>query len=185
MFEGLINRLRGGPPKLPVQVELQIENPTRERPFYTVKSAGMSERPMKVPRGMEDLALSEVCLCLPKNWPMAEEWPMRLVQVVALYPHVHKTWVTWGHTLGSLAEPAANDPQGRFVGVLLTAPAHLPEGTEQFVREDGRVVRYLAVVPLLEEELRFAREKSGEELDGKLTAAGVTELLDPRRKSVL
>jgi Suppressor of fused protein (SUFU) len=185
MFEGLLNRLRGGPPKLPVQVNVQIENPTRKRPFYTVKTTGMSDKPMKVPRGMEDLALTEVCLCLPRDWPMSAEWPLRLIQVVALYPHVHRTWVAWGHTLGSLAEPAANDPSGRFVGVLLTAPAHLPAGAEEIARADGRTVRYLAVVPLLEEELRFARERSGEELDEKLTAAGVTELLDPTRKSVV
>ena len=185
MLDNLINRLRGGPPKLPVQVEVRVEAPNRERPFYTLKTSGMSERPMKVPRGMQDLALTEVCLCLPKDWPMAEEWPFRLLKVVALYPHIHKTWVAWGQTLGSLLEPAAQDPTGRFSGVLLTAPAYLRDGAEQFTRADGRVVRYLAVVPLLREELRFAHENSGEALDEKLTAAGVTELLDPKRKSAV
>jgi hypothetical protein len=165
------------------QPVVNITSPTRKRPFYTLQTSGMSDRPMRVPRGMEGLALVEVCLCLPRDWPMTEEWPMRLLKTVAQYPRVHKTWIAWGHTLGSLLEPASAG--GRFTGVLLTAPAHLPPGSEEVTREDGKVVRYLAVVPLLEDELRFAREHSAEELDEKLTAAGVTEMVDASRKSVL
>lgn len=162
---------------------VQIGEPGTTQPFYLLQTAGMGDEPMRVPRGMESLAHVELCLCLPRDWPTTEEWPVRLLKAVAQYPRVHRTWIAWGQTLGSVLEPAATG--GRFAGVLLTAPALLPPDKAEITHSDGRVVRTLAVVPILEDELRFAHGHSGEELDDLLTRAGVTELIDPHRKSVL
>jgi hypothetical protein len=131
---------------------------------------------------MEDLALAEVCLCLPADWPRIEDWPVRLLKAVARYPHLTRTWVAWGHTVEN---PKPYDPAGRFTGALLTAPATLPSGAEELTLDDGRVIRYLAVVPLTAEELRFAREYDPEAIDNKLTAARVTECIRPDRPSVV
>jgi hypothetical protein len=164
-----------------VRVDVYVVKPGAGRPFYTVLTSGMSDRAMTVPAGMEDLAFTEVCLCLPADWDMQDFWPIRLLKAIARYPHLTKSWVAWGQTIPN---PAALDPGGRFVGVLLTAPGKLPLGAEEVRLEDGREVRYLAVVPLLEGEMKLAMEHGGEELDSALTAAGVTELIDPARVTV-
>jgi hypothetical protein len=165
-------------------IELRVTKPTADRPFYTLMTWGMSGRPMSVPAGMEDLAFAEVCLCLRADGPAPDDdyWPVRLLKAVARYPHLTKTWVAWGSTVEN---PQPYDPAKRFVGALLTAPALLPMGAEEVTREDGRIVRYLAVVPLTGTELRFAREHDPEELDERLTRAGVTELVNPDRPSVV
>jgi Suppressor of fused protein (SUFU) len=165
-------------------IELRLTEPTAERPFYTLKTSGMSARAMTVPAGMEDLAFAEVCLCLPADGPAPDDdyWPVRLLKAVAHYPHLTKGWIAWGSTVEN---PKPYDPAGRFIGAFLTAPAKLPLGDEEFTREDGRLVRYLAVVALMESELRFAREHGPEELDERLTRAGVTELIEPGRASVV
>src|SRR5215472_16362225 len=165
-------------------IELRVTQPTPERPFYTLKTWGMSGRAMAVPTGMEDLAFAEVCLCLPQPGPGPGEdyWPVRLLKAVARYPHLTKGWVAWGSTVKN---PAPYDPDGRFIGAFLTAPARLPIGEEELTREDGRVIRYLAVIPVTESELRFAGEAGPEALDERLTRAKVTELIEPGRKSVI
>ena len=89
--------------------------------------------------------------------------------------------MAWGHTVEN---PEPYDSAGRFKGVFLTAPALLPEGAEEIVREDGRRIRYLAVVPITAEELQFKLEQDAEALDRRLTSAGVTELIDVGRRSV-
>ncbi len=65
----------------------------------------------------------------------------------------------------------------------MTAPAMLPDGAEEIVR-DGRTIRYLAVVPITADELQFKLEHDAEALDERLTAARVTELVDVGRRSV-
>jgi hypothetical protein len=174
-----------------VHVDLYAVPPTKARPFHTLMTAGMSDRAMMTPAGLDEMALAEICLCLPEKWPMDDEeqlnqeqyyWPVRLLKAIARYPHLTKTWVTWGSTMEN---PKAYDPEGRFRGVLLTAPARLPIGSEEVVRDDGRAVRYLAAVPLTLQEIEFERQQGAEALDERLTRARVTDLVDLGRKSVV
>jgi suppressor of fused protein SUFU len=150
---------------------------------------------MKVRRGVTDSALAEVCLCLPKEWPISQKnmdwatpelfWPIATLKKVALYPHLHETWLSRAHTIGSIEHPSRLDPQGRFIGVLLLEPLTFPVGAERVTAEDGGEIRYLAVVPLLQPELTFKLKFGTDALEKQLTAANVTELLDPQRQSAV
>lgn len=50
---------------------------------------------------------------------------------------------------------------------------------------DGRGINYLAAIPLLHREMLFARHEGSEELVERLFEAGVNELLQPDRQSVV
>ena len=51
--------------------------------------------------------------------------------------------------------------------------------------EVGRTIHFLAIIPLLPQELEFARKQESDALEERLNDAGVTELLDPRRSSTV
>lgn len=178
-----------------VHVDVHVAMPNTSRPHFTLVTSGMSDLPMTMPPGLEDLAFAELCLCLPMEWPIRRKhmrwaepeyfWPVAVLKDSARYPHRQKTWFSWGHTVGSLENPEPLDPAGRFVGVYLAPPATFPSGAEKITIEGGPGINFLALIPLTYEELAFARAQSSDELEERLIEANVTELLDPLRKSVV
>jgi len=95
----------------------------------------MSDLDMRVPEGLEDLALAEVCLCLPKEWPLAMHdfewrepryfWPVAILQQAARYPHMNQMWFSWGHTVGSVERPEPLHVETRFTGLMLVNPCDI------------------------------------------------------------
>ncbi len=179
-----------------LHVDLHVVPPTHSRPYFTLLTSGMSDLDMHVPAGLEDLALAEVCLCLPGDWPLSLTdfgwrkpeyfWPLFILRQTARYPHRHKTWLSLGHTIGDVERPAPIDAAGRFTGIMLLNPRTFPEGTEKVTtEEDGRTIHFLAVIPLLPQELQFAQKLGSDALEERLDAAGVTDLLNPQRPSVV
>ncbi len=77
------------------------------------------------------------------------------------------------------------DSETNFTGVMLLKPATFPQGTDEVETEDGRTIRYLALVPLLAKEMNFGKEFDSDALEDKLIEADITELLDPHRLSVV
>jgi hypothetical protein len=178
-----------------LHVDIHVVMPSRARPFFTLLTSGMSDLDMNVPKGFEDLALAEVCLCLPEYWPLGMTnfgwrepnyfWPIHVLKQAARYPHVCKTWLGWGHSVPRT--PAADAPpeEARFTGMLFVPPQTFPEGADEVTTADDRTIRYLGLIPLLAPELVFKETFGLEQCEGKLLAAEVTELLDPRRSSVV
>jgi len=178
-----------------VHVDVHVVRPTPTRPHFTLLTSGMSDLDMRVPEGLEDLALAEVCLCLPKEWPLAMDdfgwrepryfWPVAILQQVARYPHINQTWFSWGHTVGSVERPEPLRVETRFTGLMLVNPATFPEGADTVETKDGRAMHYLALIPLLEQEMKFKQKFDSDTLEEKLKEAGVTELLNSKRSSAV
>lgn len=179
-----------------VHVDVHIVPPKPSRPYFTLITSGMSDLDMHVPAGVADSALAEVCLCLPGDWPLSKTnfgwrkpeffWPIAVLQQTARYAHRLETWLAWGHTIGGIETPEPIDSQGRFTGIMLLNPKTFPEGADTVTTdEDGRTISFLAVLPLLHEEMKFARKHDSQALAKKLSNAGVTELLNPDRLSVV
>jgi hypothetical protein len=178
-----------------VHVDVHVVRPTPTRPYFTLLTSGMSDLDMRVPAGLEDLALAEVCLCLPKEWPLAMDdfgwrepryfWPIAILQQAARYPHINQTWFSWGHTVGSVERPEPLHVETRFTGLVLANPATFPEGADTVETKDGRAIHYLALIPLLEQEMKFKQKFDSATLQQKLKEADVTELLNPKRSSVV
>jgi hypothetical protein len=145
----------------------------------------MSDLDMRVPEGLEDLALAEVCLCLPKEWPLAMHdfewrepryfWPVAILQQAARYPHMNQMWFSWGHTVGSVERPEPLHVETRFTGLMLVNPATFPEDADTVETKDGRPIHYLALIPLLEQEMKFKQKFDSDTLEGRLTRYRKTE----------
>jgi len=68
---------------------------------------------------------------------------------------------------------------------MLLNPTTFPEGAGAVETEDARTIHYLALIPLLEQEMRFKQKFGSDALREKLIEADITELLNPERLSVV
>jgi hypothetical protein len=78
-----------------VHIDIHWVAPTANKPYHTLVTSGMSDRPMTVPPGANQGQFAEVMLCLPADWPMTQEafrdesnyWPLRWLKILARFPH--------------------------------------------------------------------------------------------------
>lgn len=162
-----------------------------DRPFHTVVTTGMSDRPMDAPEGGAKYA--EVMLCLPPSWELSEEafkdernyWPIRMLKYLARFPHEYDTWLDWGHTIPNGDPPAPFNEHVGFTGLLLAPPITFPpEFMTANIRPDKQV-RFLAVIPLYTEEMQLKLKDGADALYDLFDERGVSELLDPKRANVV
>jgi len=176
-----------------VHLDVHALPPTPTRPWTTLVTTGMAQRPMAAPPGAEDYRYAELLLALPPEWPLDAEafadetayWPVRLLKDLARLPHEYDTWLHLGHTVpnGDPPEPYAGDTT--FCGALVAPPASMPEGAEELLLTDGRRIDLLAVIPLWPDEMALKLKKGMERLLLLFDEHGVSEVLEPRRPSVV
>jgi hypothetical protein len=176
-----------------VHVDVHIVEPTSKRPFKVVVTSGMSERPMPVPDGTSDGRYAELAICLPPDWPVSSEafqkeenwWPFRLLKELARYPHVEKTWLYAGHSMCWYDPSKPFAPNTRMTSVMLLRPKlFAPQAHIIHLGEDKHAL-LCAVFPLYDEELELKLRDGSERLERLFEKNGITELLDPRRPSVV
>jgi hypothetical protein len=174
-----------------VHIDVHLVKPTPERPHWTLVTSGMSDRPMNAPDASDRYA--ELFLSLPGDWPLhqadfAEEanyWPVRWLKALARLPHEYDTWLGWGHTIpnGDPAEPFAESTS--FCCWLVLPPLLAPEEFGELEVSDDKRIRFLALVPLYEDEMNYKLEEGAQELVQRFERRGVSELVDVGRLSVM
>jgi len=179
-----------------VHVDVHVVPPGGDRDWFTLVTSGMAERPMTVPEGLEDHAYAELVLALPSDWPLLGHesleslddadtfWPLWLLKDLARFPHVYDTYLGYGHTVGN-----GNPPQAyagtEFFGSLVAGACLTPEEFDELALPDGRTIRFYAVYPMHQNEIDFKLEHGTDPLVDRLVEAGVTELVDVSRASVV
>lgn len=176
-----------------VHIDLHFIPPGPQRPFQTIITTSMSDRPMQAPAGHEHARHGELLLCLPPEWkidgPEAHDeawwWPLRHLKQTARFPHIYNTWLWHTHTVGNGNELAPVGPGLPFVGFVLDDPKLSPPEAHRCRIDDEKTVHFHALIPLHEAELRFAWQHGSLELFKHLADAGVDELIRPDRACVL
>jgi hypothetical protein len=173
-----------------VHVDIHVVEPAADRPAFTLVTSGMSERPMTTPNGDR---CAELMLVLPPTWPAIDSpefrqpsghWPYKLLQELARLPHQFGTWLGAGHTVPNGDPPEPYAPGTKLCGALVARPVIAPDGFEELVY-DGREIQFFAVLPLHADEMRLKLDKGADALYDLLDAAELTEILDPKRPSVV
>ena len=180
-----------------VHIDVHAVLPTQERPYYTLVTSGMSDKPMSVPPDLERgdaLRFAELMLMLPEDWfrdPRSSEalederryWPIRLLKALARFPHECETWLGFGHTVPNGDPPAPYAVDTELCCALLVPPVRVPPAFYELQLRDGREINVYAVVPLYAEELQLKLTRGTDALLDRFDVAEVTELLDPRREN--
>lgn len=176
-----------------VGVHIYLVEPTRRRPYRTLITSGMSERPMTVPDGHGISPYAELMLCLPADWPMTQAalhddrigWPIQVLKQVARLPHEYRTWIGPWHSVPN-GDPAVPYADGTpFAGVVVTPLLTVPEAGRSVVVGDGTVIDLLALVPLHPAEVALKVERGTDALIDVLDRGGINEVLDPARPSLV
>jgi hypothetical protein len=175
-----------------VRLRVHLVRPTPERPFYTLVTSGMSDRPMVTPQGAEEYSLAELVISLPRNWNIDQlnsdddrhAWPLNWLKHLARFPHQYGTWLFMGHTVPNGEPPEPFAPRTNFSCMVLSAPVLCADDGHELAITGETSVHFCSVIPIFQEEMDFALNHSSEDLLGRLEEAEVTELLDPKRKNV-
>ncbi|MCA9034035.1 MAG: suppressor of fused domain protein [Planctomycetaceae bacterium] len=172
-----------------VHIDIHWVKPTKKRPFHTLVTSGMSDRPMTVPDECLNLQYAELMICLPRSWKISQKafedegnyWPVRLLKLLARLPHEYETWLGTGHTIpnGDPAEPYADNT--RFSCALVMPPLNVPEEFHSLSLDDERDIHFYTIVPLYDEETNFKLTKGLDALMEKLEAVGANDVVDVNR----
>lgn len=175
-----------------IHVDILMVRPTKSRPFTTLVTCGMSEKPMTVPPNAEEFRYAELMLCLPESWPLDEEswkdetlyWPIRWLKALARLPHEYDTWLGYGHTVPNGDPPEPYAPNTKLCCFVLSYPRLAPEEFISVKVSEDKTIFVYAALPLYPEEITFKLRKGMEPLDLRLDSAGITEKLDLSRANV-
>lgn len=175
-----------------VHVDVHIVRPTDQRPFHTLVTSGMSDRPMNVPAGAEMFQYAELMIYLPADWPLDESdlkdesnyWPIRLLKVLARLPHEYDTWLAMDHTVPNGDPPEPYAPNTGFVCAMLAVPEMESEDFWRLEIDEEKTINFFAVVPLYPEETTFKLKRGPERLLQRFGREDIPQVIDVSRKNV-
>ena len=175
-----------------VHIDIHLVRATAERPYHFLLTSGMSDRPMLVPEGEEERGYAELLLALPATWPVDHAsfrdernyWPFRQLKQAARFPHVYKTWLWYAHTFSNGDPPEPYAPDVSFCASILSIPALCDQEAWQLEISPEKRIHFLSLIPIYEEELRFARSTGSNALFDRLDDIDITELVFKNRKNV-
>jgi hypothetical protein len=175
-----------------IHVDVHRVLPTEERPFYTLITSGMSDRPMTVPEGAEAFEYSELMIYLPSDWPMEESdfedesnyWPIRLMKMLSRLPHEYETWLALDHTVpnGDPADPYSDETG--FVCAMLAVPEMENEEFWRLEINDEKTINFFSIVPLYAEETNFKLKRGADKLFERFERDNISQVIDLDRKNV-
>jgi hypothetical protein len=171
-----------------VHIDIHFVGASAQRPYHTLITSGMSDKPMTVPEGMEEFRYAELMMCLPPDWPMTEDafkderwfWPIRTLKLLARMPHEYDTWLCIAHTIPN-GDPPEAYPGTPFCCALIAPPQLFPDEFFELKMAEDKVIHFYAVVPIFQEEMDLKLKKGADELWERFDEHKVSELLDLKR----
>jgi hypothetical protein len=174
-----------------VHIDVHRIPPQKHRPFYTLVTSGMSEKPMAVPNGAESSQFAELMICLPAQWPLKMEdfrdernyWPIRLLKILARLPHEFDTWLGLSHSVPNGEPPQPYASNTKFCCAVLVPPLTCPDPFRTLKINNEQTIHFYAVLPLYQEEVDCKLNEGMSVLIDRLDAIRATELVYVRRKN--
>ncbi|MDR6781901.1 hypothetical protein ABIE26_001610 [Pedobacter africanus] len=179
-----------------VHIDVHWVKPSAERPYHVLVTSGMSDKPMNVPEGAEDLAFAELFVLLPASWNINGEsyelmekvfsdqntyWPVRWLKHIARFPHEYDSWIGPRHTFpnGEGAEPFAENTK---LGCMFIFPSIcLPSEFAQLKIDDSKVINFYSLYPIYKEEMDYKLRKGSDALLDKFEQFRVSNIIDVNR----
>ena len=176
-------------PRSPIEIlHLASSSPQSTQRLFTT---GVSRFPMPVPDRIAASDRVELMLELPREWTLDDSttgnpsafWPIQLLQSLGRLPGERKNWIAAGQLIPNGDPPQPYGESIPFVACLLLPPLNTPKDFARWFPQPGVSVEFLAVIPLLRDEVEFSLKRGLSQLLKRLDSAGVSELLTPSRKS--
>lgn len=175
-----------------VHIDVHHVKPTKERPFHTLITSGMSDLAMNVPKEVDSTRYMELMVTLPENWKIDEEsfkdeiwyWPIRQLKYLARFPHKYETWLGWGHTIPN-GDPAENFADNTDLsGVIILPSINVTNEFFELKIDENKIIEFFSIVPLYNEEMNLKLAKGTDLLLEKFDKNSVSDVINISRKNV-
>jgi uncharacterized protein len=172
---------------VPAEVPFAI-HVARDENRLTLFTTGMSEQAMKAPKGASCSPYVELLIDLPAGWPLDREafddaaiyWPIEWLRRLVHHAHDQGACLCHGDTIGNGEPPKPLAPGTKLSCLLL-----LQDPETGALNAGDRMITFLRLFPLHDEERRFCEANGLMALLQLFDEHGVTEMVDPRRRSVV
>jgi hypothetical protein len=175
-----------------VHIDIHWVKPSKERPFHTLITSGMSDKPMNTPDGVEGCDYAELSICLPEDWKISEEdfndeknyWPIRLLKFLARFPHEYNTWLGYGHTIpnGNPAEPFSDNTK---LNTMVLLPSIVFEEEFHTLNLTNKSIDFYTLIPLYSEEVNLKMKNGVEALFDGFEKLGVNDIVQIDRHNTV
>ena len=172
-------------PSSEFQISICPHPATAQRPYMTLRTAGVSDYPMRVPRGRECERRCELLSYLPAGWDLHEQWwPGALLRMLGQFVHEDQTWFEPGHTV-LVAEPDEIYAEHTLISaVLLRAPTAEDPRFEALVIDDTPC-QFLWAFPITEAECDLKLEHGTDALLALISEHDLSHVVDPGRRCLV
>lgn len=159
-------------------------------PVSILMTNGLSEFKMHVPEKMQGYEFNELYFCLPSYWDIRDlenpgmNWVFHWIQRLAKYVQEKQTWLGNGHTIDCGKDVRSLSETMKENHLFLSEPMLLEKELSP-VEIDGKIIRFLSIIPIFEDEMDYKQGKGTAKLIQKLRNQGVSEKLDDYRSTVL
>lgn len=164
------------------EIEVIIVEPTKQKPYYTLITNGLSNYEMKIPRQFESNSFCELKLFLPKDWKVLNPninyyWPIKSLFQLANDIVRNYGYITFGSIISFKSKIADNMPFNSFLFVT---------GVDDEVVINNKHISLYSVIPIYNEEVIYAKQHSGESLFNNLVDNGLIfpPIIDIKRKNI-
>lgn len=178
-----------------INCNICIVPPNETNNFYKIITIGASALDMNIPQELENknLELFELVIFLPNDWEFqfdkifqdevtSSKWymPINILKNIARLPFEYDTWIGYGHTI------CFNDnlKLGEFKNFVLDVPNNLLE-TKFLKLENGKIVNFYCVIPVLNDEMDFILDNNVENLLEKIYDKNNSQVINIDRKTCL
>ncbi len=174
-----------------VHIDLHWVKPSAERPWQTIITTGMSDRPMHPPEECSECRFAELILRLPPDWRLAEAdfqdeawyWPLRWLKILARMPHEYETWLWEGHSAPNGDPPEPFAPNTKLCAVMLCLGPTVPDDFHTLQIGDRRIV-FFSMIPLYADEVEHKLEHGYESILARFEQQGIDDVLNITRPNV-
>lgn len=185
-----------------IHLDVLVYPPDDRRDYWVYVTSGMGDIRMSLPDDLSarELGRAELMIALPRAWgdkvaklntdkhdQYSENvfWPISLMKWLARYPHEAGTWFADGHTIPNGPDAEPYSPESRLNGALIAYSTLLPPDRASLVLPEGDWLNFYGVTLLYPEEMDFKLNKGVDGLAQRFDRAGVSEVVDLNRRSVV
>lgn len=183
----------------PVPLNIHVVAPTAVRKFWVLATSGASERALQLPSGSSERSFIELMVCLPATWRLDEQefqpapasdgmgegdrdtnWPVAWLKYAGRYPHRFSRPLAPGVMIPT-GSPLCG--QSKMSGMMIASSLVVPPRALDLRIHNSKVVRFHSLWPVFHEEIDFRTKNGMAALWEKFTKAGVSDVIDVRRKN--
>ena len=176
-----------------VHIDVYIVQATKERPFKTLITSGMSDLPMNVPEGYEEMKYAELMMFLPADWELSQEafkddhnyFPIAVLKELARFPHLYNTAIGTGHTIQNGVPILPYSEKTELCCAMLLPPIILPQAFHELKCGKDKTIYFYNLFLLYENEMQYKMDYGLEAILDKMSENRLNDIVDFNRKNML